>query len=308
MKYVVTGGTGFIGGALCQVLLDDGHEVVVLTRLARPSRHRRQRFVGWSPPDLGPWVQEGLDGADGLVHLAGESIVAARWTAEQKRRIVDSRVGSTETLVRAMRQVSRKPPVLVNASAVGYYGPQGDETLDESAPPGSDLLATTCQQWEAAARQAEPLGVRVVRVRIGVVLALDGGALAKMLPPFQRGLGGPLGSGRQWMSWIHRDDLISVIRWALADARVSGAVNATAPNPATMREFARTLGRVLHRPAVLPVPATVLRMLLGEMAQMLLTGQRVMPAAAQRLGFRFAYPELEAALRACLEAGSDPVS
>jgi uncharacterized protein (TIGR01777 family) len=301
MKLIVTGGTGFIGRSLCQALAATGHELVVLTRNPRSSTSPRLRYVGWQPGSAGAWVR-GVDGADGIAHLAGESLVARRWTAEQKARILTSRVGTTNALVEAISKAQHKPAVLVSASAIGYYGPHGDEILSEEAPPGSDFLATLCQQWERAAQAAQGFGVRVVRLRIGLVLARDGGALAKMLPPFRWGLGGPLGSGRQWVSWIHRDDLINLFRWALEDSRVAGILNATAPNPVTMREFAKTLGRVLHRPAMAPVPAFVLRLMFGEMAQMLLTGQRVVPDAATRLGYQFTYPRLVEALSACMEA------
>lgn len=260
---------------------------------------RDRRFVAWQPPAAGAWERE-LDGAEGVINLAGESIVAKRWTPAQKQRMADSRVATTRALITAINRAARRPAVLISASAIGYYGPHGEEPLEEDAPPGSDFLAQLCQQWEGAARDAEPLGVRVVRLRIGLVLARDGGALAKMLPPFQWGLGGPLGSGRQLMSWVHRDDVVGLIRWALEDVRVSGALNATAPNPVTMRAFASTLGRVLHRPAIAPVPAVVLRLVLGEVAEMLVTGQRVLPAKAQQMGYPFRYATLEAALSACL--------
>ena len=297
MRLVVTGGTGFIGSALCRVLEETGHELVILSRTTRPQPGGRRRLVVWQPPASGPWERE-LDGADGVIHLAGESVVGKRWTPAQKQRLAESRVKSTRAIVAAITRAARKPAVLLNASAIGYYGPHGDESLDEDALPGSDFLAQVCQQWEDAARDAEPLGVRVVRLRIGIVLDCDGGALAKMLPAFRLGLGGPVGTGRQWMSWIHRDDVVGLIRWALEDARVNGAMNAAAPNPVTMRQFASTLGRVLRRPAVLPVPGAMLRLLLGEMAQLLLTGQRVMPAKAQALGYGFRYPTLEEALSA----------
>jgi len=302
MKLVVTGGTGFIGRALCQALEDAGHALVILTRTATSAGGARRRFVTWQPPASGPWQRE-LDGAEGVVNLAGESIIT-RWTPAKKQRMADSRLNTTRALITAINRAARRPAVLISASAIGYYGPHGDESLDEHAPPGSDFLAQLCQQWEDAARDAEPLGVRVVRLRIGLVLARDGGALARMLPPFQWGLGGPLGSGRQWMSWIHRDDVIGLIRLALEDARVSGALNATAPTPVTMRELTSTLGRVLRRPAILPVPAAALTLLLGEMAHLLLTGQRVVPAKAQQMGYPFRYPTLEAALSACLMTSS----
>ena len=302
MKLAVTGGTGLIGRPLCEALLRDGHEVLLLTRA--PSRAlaasaERLRVVPWQPGIDSGWAAM-LDGVDGILNLAGESIAERRWTAMQKRRILRSRLDVTTALVDAMPRMRHRPAVLISASAVGYYGPHGDETLDESAAPGAGFLAEVCRQWEAAAARAETLGVRVVRLRLGLVLAVDGGALARMAPPFRLGLGGPLGSGRQWMSWIHRDDVIGLIRRALAEPALAGAVNATAPSPVTMRDFARTLGCVLHRPAVLPVPAFALRLLVGEMSELLLTGQRVVPSAAQRAGHVFTYPSLEPALRSCL--------
>ncbi|MBI3319457.1 MAG: TIGR01777 family protein [Candidatus Omnitrophica bacterium] len=299
MKLVITGGTGFIGRALCEALAVSGHDLTVLSRAARASSDPRIRDVEWNPHVAGAW-ERAVDGAHGVINFAGEPIIAARWTPAQKQRLVDSRVKTTEVLVEAIRHARQKPAVLISASAIGYYGARGDEMLDETAPAGSDFLAQLCRQWEASAQAASALGVRVVCLRIGLVMGRDGGALAKMLPPFRMGLGGPLGSGRQWMSWIHRDDLIGICRWALETPAVSGTLNATAPNPVTMREFSRTLGRALHRPAVLPVPGFVLRLLLGDMAQMLLTGQRVTPAAALGRGFHFAYPQLAEALQACV--------
>lgn len=297
MKLVVTGGTGFIGRPLCQALVADGHDLVVLTR--RPHAPASQlRCQTWSAG----W-ESVLDDAEGVINLAGEPVVAKRWTAAQKARIASSRIDTTRALVEAMRKAPRKPRVLINASAVGYYGPRGDELVTEQDPPGDDFLSHICQQWEAAAQEAEALGVAVVRLRIGIVLAHDGGALAKMLPAFRLGLGGPLGSGRQWMSWIHRDDVIGLIRSVLATSehfQLGLPLNATAPNPVTMREFAKTLGRVLHRPAIAPAPAWVLRLALGEMAEMLLTGQKVIPAESLLLGYAFRYPTLSEALQACV--------
>ncbi len=301
MKLIITGGTGFIGGALCRALQAAGHEVVVLTRRIRHALLAPKiRYVTWRPGSVGEWEHE-CDGADGIVNLAGESVVA-RWTARHKQRLLHSRLESTKAVIGAIGKAKRKPAVLVNASAIGYYGPRGDEFVDERVQPGSDFLAQLCQQWETVAQSAQAFGVRVVCLRIGLVLARDGGVLARMLPPFQWGLGGPLGSGRQWVSWIQRDDLIRLIQWALEDSRPAGIVNATSQNPVTMNEFAKTLGRVLHRPAIARVPAVVLRMLFGEMSQMLLTGQRVVPSAALHLGFTFRYPFLPEALAACLSS------
>lgn len=302
MKILVAGGTGFIGKPLCEVLAAAGHDLVVLSRSPRSSTSPRIRYLPWQPGAAGEWVWEAHD-ADAVVNLAGEPIAGRRWTAAQKSRLLSSRLDATSALVEAIRSASpRRPRVLINASAVGYYGPRDDDReVEETAPPGHDFLAATCRQWEEAARAAEPLGVRVVRVRIGLVLGRDGGALQKMLPPFRAGLGGPLGSGGQWVSWIHHRDLLRLIVWALEEPRCTGAVNATAQNPVRMREFARDLGRMLGRPAVLPAPGWAVRLLLGEMSQVVLTGQRVIPRAALTLGFQFEYPWLPEALAQCVK-------
>jgi uncharacterized protein (TIGR01777 family) len=297
MRIVVTGGTGFIGPVLSTRLIAKGHDVVVLTRDASRSRdhlHPRVRVVSWA--EGAPDWEGVLDGAGGVVSLAGESI-AQRWTAAAKQRIVASRVGAAAKLRLAIEKAKERPAVLVNASAVGYYGPQGDETLTEDSPPGAGFLAGTCVKWEEAARAIEPLGVRVVRVRTGIVLGDDGGALAKMLPPFKAFLGGPLGSGRQWMSWIHRDDLVDLFVFALQNPNVTGALNGTAPSPVTMKGFATALGHALHRPSFAPVPAAALKLLLGEMSTLILDGQRVLPKRALDLGFTFRFTGVEAALK-----------
>jgi uncharacterized protein (TIGR01777 family) len=242
-------------------------------------------------------VPDAVREADALVNLAGEPIAARRWRSAQKKRIRESRVEVTRALVAAVGGATQRPRILVSASAIGYYGPRGDEPLDENAPAGTGFLAEVCQAWEREALTAEPLGLRVVRLRIGIVLAAGGGALAQMIPPFRRFLGGPIGSGTQWMSWIHRDDVTGLVVDALENESYRGAVNATAPNPVTNRDFASALGAVLSRPARLRTPAWVLRLAVGEMAGLLLTGQRVLPRAAQTLGYRWRYPELGAALR-----------
>jgi uncharacterized protein (TIGR01777 family) len=282
---------------LCRTLAQDGHALLVLTRRdAPPAATPALRFLSWEGDE---WRRAMAD-VEGVVNLAGEPIAGKRWSPAQKSRIRESRLEATRRLVSAIAASVKKPGVLVNASAIGYYGPGGDEVLTERDPAGEGFLAEVCQAWEAEAQQAEPLGVRVVRLRIGLVLGMGGGALAKMVPPFRFFLGGPLGSGRQWVSWIHQLDAAGLIAWVLTHPEVSGAVNATAPQPVTMREFCATLGRVMHRPSWAPVPAAALRLLVGEMADLLLTGQRVLPAAAQSSGYAFRFPRLLPALEACL--------
>lgn len=276
MRIAVTGAGGFIGGALVRCLSQDGHSTVVVPR-GRPD------------PAL-------LEGAGAVVHLAGEP-VAQRWTPAAKQRIRASRAEGTLHLVEAIASLASAPATLVSASAIGFYGSRGDEVLTETSSPGADFLASVCAEWESAAARAAGSGVRVVSLRIGMVLGPHGGALAKMLLPFRLGLGGRLGSGRQWMSWIHVDDLVALIRFALDERSLMGPVNATAPEPVTNAEFTRELGRALGRPAVLPVPAFALRLLFGEMSEVLLSSQRVAPAAAQAAGFAFRHPRLAPALR-----------
>ena len=298
MRLLVTGGTGFIGTPLCRALVRRGHELLVLTRQASRSPTPGTRFLAWEDTE---W-QRAIQGVEGVINLTGESIAAKRWSPRQKSLIRESRLQTTRRLVDAMAAASHRPAVLVNASAVGFYGAHGDEELAESDPPGRGFHAELCQAWEAEAQRAEALGIRVVCFRIGLVLGPDGGALQKMVPPFRFFLGGPLGSGRQWVSWIHRNDLIGLIEWTLASSTVFGSINATAPQPVTMRALSRELGVVLHRPSWAPVPAPILRLLLGEMADLLLTGQRVLPTVALRNGYRFAHPSLNDALVSCLDS------
>jgi uncharacterized protein (TIGR01777 family) len=298
MKTVIAGGTGFLGAPLVRRLAADGREVVVLTRRPGAPLPPGARAVAWTPSGAaGPWAAE-LDGAAAVVNLAGESIAGRRWTAAQKRRILDSRLLATRSLAVAIRAAATPPRVFLSGSAVGYYGPRGDEIVTEETPPGADFLAGVCVQWEAAAREAAA-ATRVVHLRTGLVLERDGGALPKMLPPFWIGAGGPVGSGRQYWPWIHRQDWIDLVRLALDAPALAGPVNLTAPAPVTNAAFARALGRALRRPAVLPAPGFALRILLGDMADgLLLSGQRARPAAAERLGYRFAFAELDDALRA----------
>ena len=289
MRVLVTGGTGFIGQAVCHALRGAAHTVTIVSR---DPAHASGTAVGWDA------VGQAVAAADALVNLAGEPIAAGRWGPVRKEAILQSRVNATRALVDAAGAAAQRPAILVSASAVGYYGARDDELLDETAGPGTGFLAEVCQAWEREASRAEALGLRVVRLRIGMVLAGDGGALARMLPPFRAFVGGRLGNGRQWMSWIHRGDLTGLVVEALANEGYRGAVNATAPQPVRNREFVAALGRVLVRPAAFPVPGVVLRVAFGEMADMLLTGQRVLPRAAERLGYRWQYPEVLGALRA----------
>ncbi len=275
MVIAITGGTGFIGRNLLAHFPAPAHTV---------------RIAGRKMPD-----REWFDGADAVIHLAGEP-VAQRWNAAVKQRILDSRVRGTRDLIDVLKTVQTRPKVLISASAVGFYGDGADRTLTEESPQGPGFLADICKQWEQASREAEALGIRVVNPRIGLVLGRDGGALAKMLPAFRLGAGGRLGEGNQWMPWIHIDDLARLFQFAIETPSVKGALNAVAPNPVTNAEFTAQLGSVLSRPAILPVPGFALKLLFGEMAEMLLTGQRAVPAAAMQAGFTFQYPELTPAL------------
>jgi hypothetical protein len=295
MRITVTGASGFIGRRLLERLQAAGHAVSVLGR--KPAGGLP--FYFWEAGGENQPPEESLRGADAVVHLAGEP-VAQRWTEEARRRIRLSRVGGTRRMVEALARLPRRPGVLVCASAVGYYGARGEEVLTEASPPGTGFLSEVCLGWEQAAAAAESLGLRVVRLRIGMVLGRDGGALARMLPPFKLGLGGRLGDGRQWMSWIHRDDLAELIRFAVEEQALAGAVNAVAPVPVTNAEFTRQLAAALHRPAWFPAPAAALRALFGEMASVLLDSQRAVPAAAQAAGFAFRFPELRGALERLL--------
>jgi uncharacterized protein (TIGR01777 family) len=321
----VTGATGFVGTALCAELLRRGHQVVALSRDPRRAQARLPGVVAvaWgdapsasdplpssSDPGAEAWIEElllrrlsqgvrstPLPPVDAVIHLAGEN-VAGRWNDAKKQRIRESRVAGTRRLVEAIRQATPRPAVLLSASAVGYYGDRGEEQLTEAASPGSDFLAEVCRAWEAEAGRAEEMGVRVARLRLGIVLDRDGGALAPMLTPFRMGAGGPMGSGRQWFPWVHRADVVGLFLFALENAQASGPINVVAPGIVRSSEFAHALGRALHRPAFLPAPAFALRLLLGEFADSVLASQRVLPARALELGYGFQYPQLEPALQA----------
>ncbi|MGY2975009.1 thylakoid membrane protein ThyD [Thermostichus sp. MS-CIW-37] len=303
MRIVITGGSGFIGRRLVARLLEQGDQVLVLTR--RPEQARRilgespnLKLLPYDPYRPQTWATA-LEGYEGIVNLAGEPLASSRWTEAKKKEIRRSRVETTQALVQALASLNQKPQVMISSSAVGYYGshPEGDP-LTETDPPAQDFLAEVCQAWEAAARSVEELGIRLAIVRTGIVLGPDGGALGQMLAPFQFFIGGTIGSGKQWLSWIHREDWVSLVCFLLEQG--SGVFNATAPNPVQMEEFCRTLGQVLGRPSWLPVPELALELLLGEAAQVVLTGQKVIPQAALQMGFTFQYPQLKEALRQIL--------
>jgi len=300
VKIIVSGGTGFIGEALVKSLLARGDEVAVLTR--NPGRVRAGRGLAWDARTQGAWSEE-ASRADVIINLAGENIGEGRWTEERKKQLVDSRLDATNALVEALQREPSRPRTMVSGSAVGFYGDRGEEVLDENSSRGAGFLAELVEQWENAARKAERLA-RLVIVRFGVVLAPGGGALKKMTLPFKLGGGGPMGSGRQWMSWIDRNDVIRLIEWAMATESARGVYNATSPEPVRNRDFARALGRALHRPAILPAPAFALRIALGQMAdEALLASQRVVPAHAAAEGFTFTSPTLEKALGEMRRAG-----
>jgi hypothetical protein len=295
MKIVITGATGLIGRRLCGRLQQAGHRLVVLTRrVASVKTTAQQTAFAWQPEQEPPPIAA-FDSADAVIHLAGEP-VAARWTDESKRRIRDSRVKGTRHLVQTMQRLPQPPRVFISGSAVGFYGPRGDEVLDESAAAGQGFLSDVCVAWEQAARQAESFGTRVTWLRIGVVLDPDGGALKTMLPAFKLGIAGKLASGRQWFPWIHRADITGLLEHALTHDAVRGPLNAVAPNPVTNEEFTKELAAVLNRPALIPVPKFALDLLFGEMASATLASQRVAPHAALDTGYAFQFPWLRAAL------------
>ena len=305
MKIFITGSTGFIGRALVLRLQRDGHSIVAWVRGEKRAANRLGADVTLLPLACDDTtLSEALARCDAVVNLAGEPLIG-RWTAARRIRLAESRVGLTERLVNAMSSATNAPRVLVSGSAVGYYGDRGEEVLTEASSPAHDFLGKLCQDWERAASRAEVVDTRVVLLRTGIVLGRDGGALSKLLTPFRFGLGGPIGSGRQYMPWVHLHDEVEIIARALEDDRYRGAVNATAPIPVTNREFARTLGRVLHRPAIAPLPGFVLKIALGEAASVLLTGQRAVPEKLNRLGFSFQYPMLDAALADVVGRGQE---
>jgi uncharacterized protein (TIGR01777 family) len=303
MRVLISGGTGLIGLALAEQLIGSGHRVVLTSR--NPARVKKVpggvKVEAW---DAATWeeIVPLIDGADAVVQLVGESLAAGRWTTGRKERIRDSRVESSRAVATAIGNAKSQPGVLIQASAVGYYGPRGDDEIGENAAAGRDFLAGVCRQWEEASAEVEALGVRRPLLRTGVVLSGDGGALPRILLPFRLFAGGPVGSGRQWFPWIHLEDEVGAICFLLEHGLAAGPFNLTAPNPLTNRDFSRAIGKVLRRPSVMPVPGIALRLALGEMADLLLTGQRAVPNKLLEAGYEFHYPEAESALRNILKS------
>ena len=299
MRILITGGTGLIGSALARSLVDRGHEVTILTR--SPERQRPQakgvvKFEEWDGETVADWGHLASE-VDAIVNLAGAGIAEGRWTSARKEQIRESRTKSGQALVSAIQDSESAPKVLIQSSAVGYYGPCDDQAITEEAPPGSDFLAGVCVDWEASTEPVESLGVRRVVIRTGVVLSGDGGALPRMALPFRLFAGGPLGSGRQYFPWIHIDDEVAAIQFLLENEEASGPFNLAAPNPPTNKEFVRHLGRVMGRPSLMPTPSFALRAIFGEMSTVLLDGQRAVPSRLQEAGYEFTFPDPAAALR-----------
>jgi uncharacterized protein (TIGR01777 family) len=305
MKVVIAGGSGFLGAPLAEAYAEEGHQVLVLTRslISGDSRHDPGTGVpgitriGWVPDGkIGAWAAT-LDGADAVVNLAGESLDRGRWSPQRKARLRDSRILATRSLAAAILSAAVPPRVFVSGSGVDLYEGTRDAARTEVSPPGTDFLAKLCEDWEAEACRAEATGTRLVLLRTGIVLERSGGALPRMILPFRFFVGGPLGSGRQYFSWIHRLDWVEIVRWIIQTPEARGPINATAPVPVTNRELSRALGRALHRPSLLPVPGFALRLAVGELAASLLKGQRVIPTRALALGYHFRYPEIDQAFR-----------
>jgi uncharacterized protein (TIGR01777 family) len=306
MKVVITGATGFVGSRLVKRLQDEGNKVLVLSRNTNNARKvfPSQAFPNveiraYTPGVSGAW-QDAIDGCDGVVNLAGEPIAEERWTPERKQAILDSRKITTEKVVEAIAKAKSKPTVLVNASAIGYYGTSETATFEENSSAGQDFLAQVCQEWEAEANKVKETGTRLVILRVGIVLG-NGGALGKMITPFKMFAGGPIGSGRQWFSWIHLDDIVNLMIQALNRPNMQGVYNATAPNPVRMTELSNTMGQVMNRPSWLPVPGFALEAMLGDGAVVVLEGQKVLPQRTQASGFNYQYPNLQSALTQILK-------
>ncbi|NQE34766.1 TIGR01777 family oxidoreductase [Microcoleus asticus] len=305
MKVAIAGATGFVGSRLVEKLQAAGHQVVVLSRDAAKagrvfpaSAYPNLQVVAYTPAESGDW-QKSIAGCDAVVNLAGVPIAEERWTEARQQAILDSRKLTTAKLVEAIVNANPRPSVLVSASAIGYYGTSETAEFDETSPAGNDFLAAVCKDWEAAAQPAKNAGTRLAILRLGIVLGM-GGALAKMLPPFKLFAGGPIGTGKQWFSWIHREDVVDLILYALQNSQVQGVLNATAPNPVRMNELCQTLGEVLQRPSWLPVPSFALEMLLGDGAKVVLEGQKVLPKQTLASGFQYQYPTLKLALEEIL--------
>jgi len=302
MNVLITGGTGFIGGEICNKLLQKGHTIVLLTRINEKVRADLQKpgisFVPYDYAEDSILPLDLMRKIDGIINMAGEPIFTGRWTEEKKKRILDSRLNITRQLVDCIANLKgKKPQVLVSASAVGYYGPRNDEEMNEDDQRGSDFLAQVCIRWEEAALKATALGVRTVTLRTGIVLDKGGGALAQMVPPFKYFVGGTIGSGKQWFSWIHREDMTNLYVFALEDDRLSGPVNATAPNPVKMSEVSATMGKVLHRPSWFPIPEFLAKAIMGESAQVVVTGQKAIPKKLLQLKFPYKYTHILKALQ-----------
>jgi uncharacterized protein (TIGR01777 family) len=299
MRILVSGSTGFLGTALIETLEKEGHTIA---RLVRPETGRGKaggapgQTVQWDPV-AGEFDATAAEGADALVHLAGASIAGGRWNVSRKKLLRTSRIDATRHLMGALSKLQRPPRVIVAASAIGYYGDRGDETLTETSAPGGDFLAAACREWEAETARGAEFGARIVNLRFGIILAAHGGALPQMALPFKFGVGGRIGSGRQWISWLTLAEAVAIIQFAMANSQLAGPANAVTPNPVQNLEFTRVLAKTLHRPALFPAPAFVLRLALGEMAgALLLSSQRVMPSKIEQCGYRFAYPDLARAL------------
>jgi uncharacterized protein (TIGR01777 family) len=304
MRVIITGATGFIGRALTKELAQGDYEIVALSRNPQiKSELNKISYIEWDAKNPNGWTDY-LDGAYAIVNLAGENISAGRWTKKRKQTILQSRLNAGKAVVEAVKRVKRKPKVLVQASAIGYYGSREDEILEESSAPGSGYLPEVAQKWEFSTKEVESLGVRHVTIRTGIVLGKSGGALPRLIQPFHFFVGGPLGNGKQWFSWIHLEDEIKAIRFLMKNENLNGAFNLTAPAPLVMKDFCKILGRVMHRPCWLKVPGFALRLIMGEMAEaLLLTGQRVQPKRLLEAGYKFSYPEAESALSQILSMG-----